>query len=57
MNDVSRVLSRIEQGDPRAGKQLLPLVYRVLARNSHPVRLLDEIGRFKHGPPEIAELE
>ncbi len=27
MNDVSRILSAIEQGDPRAPEQLLPLVY------------------------------
>jgi RNA polymerase sigma factor (TIGR02999 family) len=27
MNDVTRILSAIEQGDPRAAAQLLPLVY------------------------------
>src|SRR5437899_12996803 len=27
MNDVTRVLSAIDQGDPRAAEQLLPLVY------------------------------
>src|SRR5215467_6876667 len=27
MSDVTRVLSAIEQGDPRAAEQLLPLVY------------------------------
>jgi RNA polymerase sigma factor (TIGR02999 family) len=27
MNDVTRILSAIEQGDPRAASQLLPLVY------------------------------
>jgi RNA polymerase sigma factor (TIGR02999 family) len=27
MNDVSRILSAIEQGDPHAAEQLLPLVY------------------------------
>jgi RNA polymerase sigma factor (TIGR02999 family) len=35
MTDVTRVLSLIEQGDPAASEQLLPLVYaelRVLAR-------------------------
>jgi RNA polymerase sigma factor (TIGR02999 family) len=34
MNDVTDVLSAIERGDPRAGEQLLPLVYdelRILA--------------------------
>jgi RNA polymerase sigma factor (TIGR02999 family) len=27
MNDVTRILSAIDQGDPRAAEQLLPLVY------------------------------
>ena len=27
MNDVTRILSAIEQGDPKAADQLLPLVY------------------------------
>src|SRR5262245_52656252 len=27
MNDVTRILSAVEQGDPRAAEQLLPLVY------------------------------
>jgi RNA polymerase sigma factor (TIGR02999 family) len=34
MNDVTRILSAIEQGDPKAAEQLLPLVYdelRILA--------------------------
>jgi RNA polymerase sigma factor (TIGR02999 family) len=32
MNDVTRVLSAIEQGDPKAAEQLLPLVYHELRR-------------------------
>jgi RNA polymerase sigma factor (TIGR02999 family) len=32
MNDVTRILSAIEQGDPLASEQLLPLVYRELRR-------------------------
>src|SRR5262245_48526656 len=32
MNDVTRILSAIEAGDPRAGEQLLPLVYDELRR-------------------------
>jgi RNA polymerase sigma factor (TIGR02999 family) len=32
MTDVTRVLSAIEQGDPRAAEQLLPLVYDELRR-------------------------
>lgn len=32
MNDVTRILSAIEQGDPRASEQLLPLVYAELRK-------------------------
>ncbi len=32
MNDVTRILSAIEQGDPSAAAQLLPLVYEELRR-------------------------
>src|SRR5262249_29470000 len=32
MSDVTRILSAIEQGDPRASEELLPLVYRELRR-------------------------
>jgi RNA polymerase sigma factor (TIGR02999 family) len=32
MNDVTRILSAIDQGDPRAAEQLLPLVYEELRK-------------------------
>lgn len=32
MTDVTRILSAIEQGDPQAAKQLLPLVYEELRK-------------------------
>jgi RNA polymerase sigma factor (TIGR02999 family) len=32
MNDVTQILSAIEQGDPRAAEQLLPLVYAELRK-------------------------
>jgi hypothetical protein len=32
MSDVTRILSAIEQGDPHAAEQLLPLVYNELRR-------------------------
>ena len=32
MNEVTRILSALEQGDPRAAEQLLPLVYEELRR-------------------------
>ncbi|CAN5189569.1 ECF-type sigma factor [soil metagenome] len=32
MNEVTRILSALEQGDPRASEQLLPLVYEELRK-------------------------
>ena len=32
MSDVTRILSQIEQGDPRAAEELLPLVYEELRK-------------------------
>ena len=32
MSDVTRILSAIEQGDPHAAEQLLPLVYDELRK-------------------------
>ncbi|HVX13049.1 MAG TPA: ECF-type sigma factor [Pirellulales bacterium] len=32
MNDVTRILARVEQGDPHAAEQLLPLVYEELRK-------------------------
>jgi RNA polymerase sigma factor (TIGR02999 family) len=32
MNDVTRILSAVEQGDPQAAEQLLPLVYNELRK-------------------------
>ena len=32
MSNVTRILTQIEQGDPRAAEQLLPLVYDELRR-------------------------
>ena len=34
MTDVTRILSAIEQGDPRAAEQLLPLVYDELRKRA-----------------------
>jgi RNA polymerase sigma factor (TIGR02999 family) len=51
MNDVTRILSAIEKGDPHASEQLLPLVYeelRVLAAqkmaHEKPGQTLDATG-------------
>jgi RNA polymerase sigma factor (TIGR02999 family) len=44
MNDVTRILSAIEHGDPKAAEQLLPLVYRELRRLAQ-----QRLGREKPG--------
>src|SRR5262245_46170338 len=41
MSDVTRILSAIEQGDPHAAEQLLPLVYEEL-RNLAAKKLAQE---------------
>src|SRR5947208_8357500 len=41
MNDVTQILSAIEQGDPKAAEQLLPLVYEEL-RKLAAQRLMEE---------------
>ena len=41
MNDVTRILSEVEQGDPQAAEQLLPLVYEEL-RNLAAQKLAQE---------------
>jgi hypothetical protein len=42
MNDVTQILSAIEQGDPRAAEQLLPLVYDLVSRSPRPAPRPDE---------------
>ena len=32
MNEVTQILAALEQGDPKAGDELLPLVYQELRR-------------------------
>ena len=48
MNDVTRILSAMKEGDPRAAAQLLPVVYEELrklaARSGQPVDVLVNAG-------------
>jgi hypothetical protein len=37
MDEVTRILSAIDQGDPHAAEQLLPLVYAELRRLAAPI--------------------
>ena len=39
MSEVTRILSAIEQGDPHAAEQLLPLVYDELRRMAAPGKI------------------
>ena len=45
MNDVTRILSAIEQGDPKASEGLLPLVYRELRRLAKQRLALEKPGQ------------
>jgi RNA polymerase sigma factor (TIGR02999 family) len=45
MNDVTRILSAIEQGDPSAAGQLLPLVYDELRRLAAQKLALEKPGQ------------
>src|SRR5262249_15004814 len=44
MSDVTRILSAIEAGDPRAAEQLLPLVYAELRNTA-----AEQLGQEKPG--------
>ena len=45
MSEVTRILSAIEQGDPRAGEQLLPLVYDELRKLAAQRLALEKPGQ------------
>ena len=45
MSEVTRILSAIEQGDPRAAEQLLPLVYDELRKLAAQKRAQEKPGQ------------
>jgi hypothetical protein len=45
MNEVTRILSGIEAGDPHAAEHLLPLVYDELRRLAAQKRTLEKPGQ------------
>jgi RNA polymerase sigma factor (TIGR02999 family) len=45
MNEVTRVLSAIEEGDPRAAEQLLPLVYQELRQLAAQKLAQEKLGQ------------
>ena len=62
MRDVTRILSAVEQGDPHAAEQLLPLVYDELRRlaaaklaQEKPGQTLDEAARALGVSPTTAD--
>jgi len=45
MNEVTRILSAIEQGDPPTAEQLLPLVYEELRRHAAQKLAHEKLGQ------------
>src|SRR5262245_57549921 len=45
MSDITRILSQIEQGDPRAAEELLPLVYEELRKLAAAKLALEKPGQ------------
>ena len=58
MTDVTRILSDIEQGDPAAAEQLLPLVYEELRKLATQKMVQEEIQRASANiaVPNLADL-
>ena len=54
MSDVTRILSRIDQGDPQAAEKLLPLVYDELRKLAAVKLAQEKPGQI---PPEEDETE
>ena len=57
MSDVTRLLGALEQGDPKAAEELLPLVYEELRRlaahkmaHEAPAQTLQPTGAKPRGP-------
>jgi RNA polymerase sigma factor (TIGR02999 family) len=55
MSDVTRILSAIEQGDPQAAEQLLPLVYEELRRLAAQKLALETPGQTLHATALVHE--
>jgi RNA polymerase sigma factor (TIGR02999 family) len=55
MNDVTRILSAIEQGDPKASEQLLPLVYEELRKMAARRLAQEKPGQTLHATALVHE--
>ena len=53
VNDVTRILDRVQQGDPTAADELLPLVYEELRKLAAPADMAGIRNQF----PEADEAE
>ncbi len=51
MTDVTQILSLIEEGDPAAAKQLLPLVYNELRQLAAQRLAHEAAGQSRPSPP------
>jgi hypothetical protein len=57
MTDVTRILSAIEQGDPQAAEQLLPLVYNELRRLAAQKMAQEAPGQTLHATALVHEAD
>ena len=55
MNDVTQILSRIEDGDGKAAEELLPLVYVELRKLAAQKMAQEEPGHTLRGTPLVHE--
>src|SRR5215831_16073629 len=55
MNDVTRILSAIEDGDPHAAEQLLPLVYGELRKLAARKLTQEKVGQTLHATALVNE--
>ena len=55
MGDVTRILSAIEQGDPSAAEQLLPLVYAELRQLTAQKIAQEKPGQTLQGTAPVHE--
>ena len=57
MTDVTRILSAIEQGDPSAAEQLLPLIYHELRKLAAQKMANEAPGQTLSCPDKLVTLE
>ena len=53
MSDVTQILDRVQQGDPKAAEELLPLVYEELRKLAARRRLEQPARQLPGGVPRL----